>query len=181
MKARTLQVLTIQDIKDRSTMDGDCWVYNTDAKTEHHRKYAQVKHKGQHFLARRLAYELARGELPVDARVVPCCGNPYCIFPWHQEAMTESEKQKVAAERGAFSSIARGKKIAESRRAAQSKLTEAQAMEIRASSESGPVLAKKYGINRSRVNAIKRGDAWKDYSNPFAGLMSANDAGRRQA
>ena len=39
------------------------------------------------------------------------------------------------------------------------------------STESGPALADRYGVNRSLINRIKRGDAWKDYTNPFGGLM----------
>ena len=46
-----------------------------------------------------------------------------------------------------------------------------QVREIRLSEDSGPVLAERYGVNRSLIGGIRRGTAWRDYSNPFAGLM----------
>ena len=110
-----------------------------------------------------------RGKVPEGKCLVPTCDNPYCINPAHQRAVTESEKSKRAAERGSVSSPVRAKKIAETKRT-QGKLTVEQAREIRHSDETGPVLSARYGINRSVVNAIKRGDAWKEYSSPFAGL-----------
>lgn len=166
-----MQILTLTAIKARSRVCGECWEYITAAKTEHHRRHPQVKHNGEHHLVRRLAYELKRGSVQPHLKIVPFCDNPYCINPEHQKAMTESQKGRRAANRGAFSSPARAKKIAESRRKVLAKLTPEQAREIRESDESGPTLSERYGINKSRVNAIKRGDAWKDYSSPFAGLM----------
>ena len=164
------QSLTLDTIRLRSMICGDCWEYRTEAKTEHHRRHPQVKHDGEHWLVRKLAYEMANGPVRHWLRVVPDCDNPYCINPAHQKTLTESQNGKRAAANGSFSRPARGKKIAETRRKTVAKLTAEQAMEIRMSDECGPVLAERFGINKSRVNAIKRGEAWKDYSNPFAGL-----------
>jgi hypothetical protein len=47
-----------------------------------------------------------------------------------------------------------------------------QARTIRMSGESGPVLATRYGVNRSVINNIKLGRSWKDYKNPFSALMA---------
>ena len=49
-------------------------------------------------------------------------------------------------------------------------MTLEMAREVRASNESGPVLAKRYGVDRSLIGSIRRGEVWKDYSNPFDGL-----------
>jgi hypothetical protein len=170
-RQRARQVLTLESIERRSLVCGECWEYQTDAKTEHNRRYVQVKHDGKHILVRRLAYELAKG-VPTKPGlcVVPTCGNECCVNPKHQKAMRESEKCKRAAEQGAFSKIARGRAIAEGSRKTKAKLTPEQAKEIRYSAESGPVLAAKYGINKSLVNKIKRGEAWRDYSSPFIWL-----------
>jgi hypothetical protein len=164
--------MTLDEIKARSTICGECWEFNTNAKSEHCRRYAQVKLDGKVQLVRRVAWNACH-KIPVsgDLKVVPCCGNTYCINPEHQRAMTESQKGKRAGASGAFSSPARGRKIAESRRQTFSKITLEQAQEIRQSEETGPVLAARYGIHKSRVNTIKRGEGWKDYSNPFAQLM----------
>jgi hypothetical protein len=179
--SRPPQVMTLDLLRMRCRVCGECWEYLTDAVTEHHRRHPQIKHAGKMQLVRRVGYELARGHIKPTLRIVPFCGNPYCVNPAHQRGVTESQKGRMAAKRGAFSNPDRGRKIAEARRLTRAKLTPEQAQAIRESEESGPVLAERYGINKSRVNAIKRGDAWKDYRSPFAGLFAANDAARRKA
>lgn len=101
--------------------------------------------------------------------VLMTCDERTCIDPKHMLISTTAAVAQRAADRGAFSSLARGAKIAASRRG-NGKLTEEIAAEIRLSDESGPVLSQRYGVNRSLVNNIKRGLAWRDYSSPFAGL-----------
>jgi hypothetical protein len=179
--SRPPQVMTLDLLRMRCRVCGECWEYLTDAVTDLRRRHPQVKHAGKMQLVRRVAYELAHGHIKPSLRIVPACDNPYCVNPEHQKALTESQKMRRAAKRGAFSNPDRGRKIAETRRRTHAKLTPEQAQAIRDSDESGPVLSARYGIDRSRVNAIKRGDAWKDYRNPFAGLFAANDAARRKA
>ena len=67
---------------------------------------------------------------------------------------------------------ARTAKIAKTRRHSNvnKKLDIDKAREIRMSTESGPVLAARYGVNRSLISRIKRGTDWKDYANPYAAL-----------
>lgn len=78
---------------------------------------------------------------------------------------------RPAAARGSFSSRSRAAKIAAGKRSSgAAKLTLEQAREIRASEDTGPVLAERYGVNRSLIGSIRRGVAWRDYSDPFAGL-----------
>ena len=103
--------------------------------------------------------------------IKPKCGNPYCINPEHQEAVTEREKMRQAAARGVFSAPARCAAIAKHRRANVGKITMEQAAEIRQSAESGAELSRRYGICETRISSIKRGIGWRDYSNPWQGLM----------
>ncbi|MGV2480270.1 UNVERIFIED_CONTAM: hypothetical protein IGO34_26065, partial [Salmonella enterica subsp. enterica serovar Weltevreden] len=102
--------------------------------------------------------------------VVAASVKQLCVNPAHLPASTISAVAKAAADRGVFSGIARAAKIAAARRAQSAKLDIQKARDIRMSSESGPVLAARYGVNKSRINAIKRGEAWKDHVNPFYGL-----------
>jgi hypothetical protein len=165
--------MDLQTIQRRCQECGECWEWRSDGKTDHHKRHPQIKVAGKVLLVRRVAYELVHGQIKDGLRIVPHCGNPRCINPAHQKAVTESQKGKAAGARGAFSNPARGRKIALHRRQADGvKLTLEQAQEIRASDESGPVLAQRYGVHKSRVNQIKRGMGWKDYSNPFAALGS---------
>jgi len=162
--------MTLDDIRVRCEECGECWHWIGYGGLGG--RHPQIKMPdGKAKLVRRLAFEAWRGQIKLGLRVLATCGDPRCINPEHQRAMTESQKGKRAAARGAFSSPARGAKIAASRRGTHAKLTLEQALEIRMSEESGPALSERYGIHRSRVNAIKRGEAWRDYGNPFAGLM----------
>lgn len=131
-------------------------------------------------LVRRAMFRLAGGNLlprkPIDSH----CNERLCVNPAHLFQSTSSKIAIKAAKRGAFSSKARSAKIAAAKRA-KGKLTLEQAREIRMSSESGPVLALRYGVNRSLINNIKAGRAWKDYANPFAGLMTNESNYKRRA
>ena len=51
------------------------------------------------------------------------------------------------------------------------KLTMEKANEIRHSSEGIKELAERYSVNPSFIKAIRRGDVWRDYSNPFSQLI----------
>ena len=159
--------MTLDQIKDRCRQCGDCWEWIGHAGSSGN--HPQAKIDGKVRLVRRYAYELSGREIRPDRKLSCSCENKKCINPQHMLALTESQKGKRAAARGAFSNPARGKKIADGRRKT-GKLTMEQAMEIRMSEESGPTLAARFGINRSLVGCIKRGERWKDYTNPFAGL-----------
>jgi hypothetical protein len=162
--------MNIEQFKDRCTEDGDCWIYRTDATTEHAKRYVSIIVNGRRVLARRLAWELGRGPIQSGRKIVPVCGNPCCVNPDHQKALTEEQKNKRAADRGAWSSPVRAKNIAIAKRL-RGKLTPEIAALIRASDEPALVLAQRYGVSESLPARIKRGEAWKEYAaSPFAGL-----------
>ncbi len=173
--------LTPQDLLDRSDEVGDCWIWSQAASSG---GYPIMKMRGCGcVLARRLAAQLAGHELAPRQPVETTCGEKLCVNPDHCKPSTIKAIGKKAGKAGAWSTPQRSAKIAAAKRA-KGKLTVEQAAEIRASSESGPVLAARYGVDKSMVNNIKRGTAWKDYSSPFAGLftgLAANDSGRKRA
>lgn len=174
--------LTPQDLLDRSDEVGECWIWNQ-ATSDAGYPIMKVRGCGCR-LVRRLAAELAGHELKPRQPVVTTCDEKKCVRPEHCLPSSNQAVAQKAADAGAFSQPQRGAKIAAGRRAKSAKLTMEQAMEIRNSTEVGHVLAARYGIDKSRVNAIKRGEAWKDYANPFTGLfagLAANDSTRRRA
>lgn len=124
-------------------------------------------------LVRRRVYELTTGPLETRVPIATTCDEKLCINPAHLKKTTASAVGAKAGARGAWSGKARGAKIAAAKRAKSSKITMDDARVIRMSDESGPVLAARYDVNRSVINGIKAGTRWRDYSNPFAGLMAA--------
>lgn len=174
--------LTLEDIRARCDEVGDCWEIRSSVKTRTRRKHPLLFQDGKSVLARRLAYELHKGELSATRYLVPRCGNDVCINPEHQKALTKREN---ASRTGKISSAAvgRAEKIALARRK-KSKLTKEAVQDIRASDEAQDVLAARHGISQSMVSQIQLGKSWRDVSSPFAGLftglLAANDS-RRQA
>lgn len=166
-----MTTITEKDLKDRSDEVGDCWIWNQGTSNT---GYPQMKVYGCGCkLVRRLAAELA-GKTPAPRQPVDTtCGEKLCVNPDHMRLTTQKAVGKRAAERGAFSTVSRAAKISAASRAGRVKLTDEQVAEIRASSEPETKRAPLYGVNRSYIGRIRRGQDRKDYRNPFAGLMGA--------
>ena len=162
--------VTLEDIKARCVEEGECWIW---LGTVSDSGYPIMKRDGGPcLLVRRVAIALD-GRAPKPRQPVACtCDDKRCVAPAHLKLSTWTKVGKSAAAKGAFSGKARCAKVAAGRRAKNDvKLTPEIALVIRESQESGPVLAQRYGVNRSLINAIKRGEAWKEYANtPFSGL-----------
>jgi len=162
--------ITLKMIHDRCDEVGDCWIWK-DAVGKHGYPIMRRRPSGC-LLVRRVA--VALGGRPAQPRqpVACTCDEKRCCNPAHLKPSTPAAVAKAAAAKGAFSSMARSAKIAQSKRAS-AKLTLEIAREIRASEDSGPALAERYGVTRSMIGIIRRGAAWRDYSNPFTGLIGA--------
>lgn len=161
--------VTMEQVQARCEEVGDCWMWQ--GATSDTGYPIMKRYGGPCMFVRRVVMQL-KGRPPAARQpVVSTCGEKCCCNPSHLKLATPSEVGKRAAAQGAYSSPARAAKIAKARRNAPgAKLTLDQAREIRASEESGPVLAARFGIDKSQVNNIKRGDAWREYCTPFSGL-----------
>ena len=160
--------MTLDDIKARSDEFGDCWLWAGATSSTGH---PIAKPSGcKCTLVRRLAFSLAGNTLTPRAPIGTVCGHKLCVNPEHLRETTTAAIAKHAGARGAFSSKARCAKIAQAKRK-QGKLTMDIAREIRMSPDTGRVLAARFGVDRSLVTRIKNGTAWRDYSNPYFGLM----------
>ena len=161
-------MITLDQIHARCAEVGDCWIWQGATSNT---GYPIIKVKGCNCqFVRRVVFRLDGHELQPRQPVITTCEDKLCVNPEHLRASTVSDVAKAAAQRGAFSGLARAAKIAAFKRSTAAKLDMEKAREIRVSEESGPVLAARYGVNKSVINNIKRGVARKDHKNPFFAL-----------
>lgn len=161
--------VTLEQIKERTEEVGDCWIWQRGITGS---GYPEMKIMGRPCkLVRRMVVELDGRKPEKRQPVVATCNDPLCVNPKHLQLSSIKAVSQAKAAAGGWKGKARGAKIAAAKREQCSKINMDAAREIRMSNETGPVLAERYGVDRSLINRIKRNEAWKDYTNPFAGLM----------
>ena len=160
--------ISIQDIKDRTEEVGECWIWQQGTSNG----LPQMKVKGCACkLVRRIVVAIDGRPAEPGQPVAVTCGEKLCVNPKHLKPSTTRAVAKAAARKGAWKGQVRCAKIAAAKRAgANVKLTAEMVQIIRSSDEPGPALAKKLGVDRALIPRVRAGKAWKDYSNPFAGL-----------
>ena len=163
--------MTLDDIKAQCDEEGNCWMWTGSVSSKGYH-IAMVDGKQQ--LVRRVAYGFKQfvPKLLPRQPVIAKCTNKLCVNPACLSASTTSEVGRIAGAAGKMSSLTKGAKIAARKRATDAKIDMDIARAIRMSDESGPVLAARHHIDNALVNRIKSGTAWKDYTNPFLGLMA---------
>ena len=150
--------------------DGDCWIWQK-GRSGNGTPTLHPPGGGRQIGARR--YLAAGLGLSIEDRfVTTTCRNKLCMAPEHLLVVTRSKLGKLNhAHTGYASNIARCKKISDTKRSRYAKLTLEQAIDIRQSSEILEVSAQRYSISKATAQRIRAGEAWKDYSSPFAGLV----------
>lgn len=157
--------ITLADLQKRTEPEGECllWTGYVDGVGS-----AQWRIAGKLYLVRRLLWELTRGTVPKKHQVGVRCGIPACVHPDHLVSRTRGSVQ-----RGVPKSPMQILRTAMAHRAkASTKLTVESAADIRTGAETVSEAARRHGISVSRASRIRRGQAWRDYSNPFAGLLA---------
>lgn len=171
LKRLIADTLEMMRLIERTDDLADCHLWRGSTSKSGHPTY---KPTGQPCtLVRRAMYQLAGGVLERRVPIDVICNERLCINPSHLRKSSAKSISKKAAARGAWRTKTRAAKIANSKRASPlAKLNIDLAREIRLSTESGPVLAARHHVHRAVINGIKAGTRWRDYSNPFAGLMA---------
>lgn len=100
--------------------------------------------------AHRFSFEFHCGPIPDEMVVCHKCDNPGCVNPEHLFVGTAKDNAQDALKKGRHY-------IGEKN--GRAKITDQQANEIKTSIKSGPELAQIYGVNRSTINRIKRGES----------------------
>ena len=149
--------------------DGGCLVWQGCCANGH----PAVTIGGKQLLVRRVLWEEMNGPLKPGEIVRCTCKTPKCIKP---ECAIKTTQGKLAKEMGAaglMSGPVRSAAIAKAKRSGnQSKLSDEAVRELRASDEFVPDLAARLGISEGHAYKVRRSAARRDYSSPFAGLMT---------
>lgn len=99
------------------------------------------------------------------------CTNERCVNPEHVGPITRTALQQRTAKATNYAmGPLRRARLAEVARA-HAKLTMDLAQEIKAAPGTQRERAERYGVSQSAISNIDRGEAWRDYTNPFAQLM----------
>jgi hypothetical protein len=158
---------TLEGLKARCDEVGDCWIW----KGAHDGKGRPIcVHKGKRISPRRLARQLTDGREVQSNLVVGCkCGDIKCISPLCSMTTTIQKVHKLAAQRGVYQNAARDRRMVLTKRAASRYSDKVETVKAAASAKEA---AKQTGMSISHAKAIRAGRAWRDFSNPFAGLAA---------
>lgn len=135
--------------------------------TSHHRDlkgypHLRVKNASGNWITKflsRVAYELLNGPVPPGLVVRHKCDDRACVNPDHLEIGTYRDNAQDMVTRGRAPTSCPAIRGENHHRA---KLTEGDVVSIReSSSETFQELADKFGVSKTTVKSIRRGDCWK--------------------
>lgn len=157
----TTEAFSLQDLHARVREEDGCLIWTGDKK-DGTRPIIWIDGKSKP--ARRVLYEIVRGPIRGQKRIGVRCGNPLCLHPDHLIARDRPSELRGTTRDAAFKA-----KIATTKRA-NSRFTPELVAQIRASDLNNCALGRELGINHQTIAKIRRGEIWKSYSSPFAGL-----------
>lgn len=122
--------------------------------------YGEIYHEGRLWRAHRLAWTLTNGDIPSGYHVCHSCDVPACINPDHLFLGTDADNMRDKVRKGrqprgeVVGLITRGEKNG------CAKITEADAIAIKAATGLQREIGARYGITQSAVSLIKLGKNW---------------------
>lgn len=149
MSARTPLAQRLWSNVDFTT--SDCWLWAGHLSEKGYGRLAG--RDGRVTYAHRVSWELFNGPLPHGLMVLHKCDVRACVRPDHLVLGTAQDNSDDMIAKGR----ANGPK---GLRNAFAKLDTDKVRDIRASEESSSALARRYGVNRSTVIAVRAGRAW---------------------
>jgi hypothetical protein len=150
MKYRNDRKFTLADFVDRFSVEGDCWIWQG-SKTRG--GYGQFRWRfgwrRQRFYAHRAMYMAVHGSIPAGMWILHTCDVRACVNPAHLYAGTNAQNVADRLQRGRPNVRHRGPK-----------LTESQALQIRASTLPRDEVMKLFNICRDHYYGIKARRKW---------------------
>lgn len=125
-----------------------CWIWNAAVRAD---GYGQFHIKRKPMGAHRASYLLFVGELQNGDLVCHRCDNPICVNPAHLFIGTPADNSADMVKKGRQ---ARGEKHG------SRKLSEMDVLAIRGMAGTQLEIAKSFGVDRSLIGYIRRGDLW---------------------
>lgn len=147
----------------------DCWEWQGNRNVGRG-GYGQLSVWPNTYLAHRIAYALTKGPIPAGLFVLHRCDNPPCVNPAHLWLGTARDNSADMVAKGRAASGDRHPMVyrPELRRPGElnssARITAADVREIRerfARGESQRVLAIEFGLTKSYLGQITRGERWK--------------------
>jgi len=140
---------------DTSGGKEECWPRH-DKNGDDYESYSQIMWQGEVWLAHRVVFALMFGLVPKV--VMHTCDNPPCCNPFHLRAGTHLDNVRDM--------VSKGRRFDNSgERHGRAKLTEKEVLAIRRSDAPRSDLAQHYQVNRTCIDKIKNGKAWKHLPN----------------
>ena len=136
--------------------DDECWMWQGAKNKKGYGKIGGTGRRLRNLYAHRVSYQLYRGEIADGMCICHVCDLPSCVNPNHlfQGSAKDNTRdciKKGRARRGFPKGEINGR----------AKLTVENVIAIRKATDSGPVLARAYGVNRQTIGRIRRGIDWK--------------------
>lgn len=129
--------------------DRDCWEWQG---AKGRGGYGRIKINGKFYTASRVSWEMMHDRSMGDMFAMHTCDNPSCVNPHHIKAGTHQDNMKDMARKSRASAPCTRRvfdwdKVDEARRMIEE-------------GETNSEIAKKFGVSRHTISAIRRGATW---------------------